>query len=155
MASQNASDTIPRVVASPLSITPRLGLIPIPNMTVSSIIASTGSGVVPLTAAQLLGGFILCDCQDAQSASSPTAAALCEAIPGPSGSSQNTGACGFEFAIRNTGDSTLTVTAGAGATTSGTMTVLTTETKRFLVVVTNSALGSEAYTVYAGVHSTF
>jgi hypothetical protein len=47
------------------------------------------------------------------------------------------------------------VTAGTGATTSGTMTVLTTETRRFLIVITNSALGAEAYTIYAGVHSTF
>jgi hypothetical protein len=91
MAQQNASDTIPRVQASPLSGFPRPGLIPIPNMTVTSTVASTGSGVITLTAAQLLGGFIIIDTQDAQSATLPTAALLCEAIPGVTGTAQPTG----------------------------------------------------------------
>jgi hypothetical protein len=155
MAQQNASDTIPRVQASPLSGFPRPGLIPIPNMTVTSTVASTGSGVITLTAAQLLGGFIIIDTQDAQSATLPTAALLCEAIPGVTGTAQPTGACGFRFQIRNSGDSTLTIVAGTGGTLSGTSTVVTVEVKEFLIVITNSAPGSETYTCYDGLHSTF
>lgn len=152
MAAVNASDTVIGVQSSPLSGFPRPGLVPIFNLangSVPSIIASTGSGVVPLTAAQVLSGFIICDCQDAQSASTPTAAALREAIPGPTGTLNPTGGMGFLFDIRNSGDSTLTITAGVGATTSGTMTVLTTAGRRFMVVFTNAALGSEAYTIYS------
>ena len=153
MAQQNASDTIPRVVASPMSTPPRLGLVPIPNMTVTSG-TITSAAERTLTAAELLGGILTFDVQDAQNANLPTAALLCEAIPGPSGSSNPTGACGFQFQIRNTGDSTLTVVAGTGGTVSGTATVVTVETKQFTVVITNATPGSETYTCYAGLHST-
>lgn len=155
MATQNASDTIPRVIPSPLNGSPRLGLIPIPQMTVTSTVASTGSGAITLTAAQILGGLVIVDCQDAQSANLPTAALLCEAIPGPSGSSNPAGGCGFRFLIKNSGDSTLTIVAGTGGTMSGTSTVVTTELREFIVVITNATIGSEAYTCYDGLHSTF
>ena len=76
MAAQNASDTIPRVVASPLSGAPRLGLVPIPNLTVTSGTITTAAERT-LTAAELLGGFLIFDVQDAQNANLPTAASLC------------------------------------------------------------------------------
>jgi hypothetical protein len=158
MAAVNASDTIPGVQASPVSGFPRPALTPIFNMpgfSATATVASTGSGVITLTAAQLLSGLLFVDCQDAQSATSPTAALLCEAIPGVTGTAQNTGPCGFRFQIKNTGDSTLTLIAGTGATVTGTATVLTAELKEFNVVITNSAAGSEAYVVYCGLHSTF
>ena len=58
MAQQNASDTIPRVVASPLSGFPRPGLVPIPDMTVTSGTITSGAERT-LTAAELLGGFLI------------------------------------------------------------------------------------------------
>ncbi len=153
MASQNASDTIPRVVASPLSGFPRPGLVPIPDMTVTSGTITSGAERT-FTAAELLGGLLTFDVQDAQNGNLPSAAALCEAIPGPTGTAQSTGACGFQFQIRNTGDSTLTIVAGTGGTVSGTATVITVEVKEFTIVITNSTLGSETYTCYCGLHST-
>ena len=155
MAQENASQTIPGVQPSPLSGFPRPGLIPIPNMTVTSTVASTGSGVITLTAAQLLGGLIIVDCQDAQSATLPTAALLCAAIPGVTGTAQNTGACGFRFMIKNSGDSTLTIAAGTGCTLEGTSTVVTTELREFVIVITDTTAGAETYTCYDGLHSTF
>lgn len=141
---------------SPLSASPRLGFIPIPNMTVSNLVASTGSGEITLTTAQLLGGFINVDCQDAQNALLPTAEDLIAYVPGASGSSQITGACGFRTLIKNTGDSTLTIVTNTGATLTGTtVTVLTAELKEFVFVITNSQRGSAAYTCYTGLHSTF
>jgi len=141
---------------SPLQESPRLGLIPIPQMLVTSTVASTGSGVISLTAAQLLGGFIIVDCQDAQSANLPAAEDLIAAIPGPTGSaSHSQGACGFRFTVKNSGDSTLTLVAGTGCTLTGTATVVTTELRDYLVVITNAKVGSAAYTCYVGNHSTF
>jgi len=158
MAQENASDTVNRVQASPISGFPRPGLTPIFNMptfTATATIASTGSGVITLTAAQLLNGLLLVDCQDAQTATLPTAALLCEAIPGVTGTAQSTGSCAFRFIIKNTGDSTLTIAAGTGGTLSGTSTVITAELREFIIVITNSALGSETYTCYDGLHSAF
>ncbi len=140
---------------SPMSASPRLGLVPIPDMTVTSTIASTGSGIITLTADQLLGGLIIVDCQDAQSANLPSAELLIAAIPGVTGSDQVTGACGFRFTIKNSGDSTLTLVAGAGCTLSGTATVVTTELRDYLIVITNGKAGSATYTCYVGNHSTF
>lgn len=141
---------------SPLQESPRLGLIPIPQMLVTSTVASTGSGVITLTADQLLGGFIIVDCQDAQSANLPTAELLIAAIPGVTGDLSNEqGACGFRFTIKNSGDSTLTIVAGTGCTLSGTATVVTAELRDYLIVINNAKVGSAAYTCYVGNHSTF
>jgi hypothetical protein len=112
-------------------------------------VATTDStaAAVTYTAAQLLGGIILRDPNGAgRSDVTPTAALLVAAI----GDGCRVGTA-FEFTIRNTADAaeTITVTAGSGATLSGTMTIAQNNTKRFLVVVTNALLGSEAYTVYS------
>lgn len=155
MAEVNASNTIPGVQASPISGFPRPGRIPIPNMTVTTDTLTTAGGVRTATAEELLGGLFLLDVDDAQTMTLPSAADLVEAIPGATGTAQNTGACGFRFLIKNTGDSTLTVDAGAGGTMSGTSTVITAELREFIVVITNAARGSETYTCYDGLHSTF
>ncbi len=139
---------------SPLSASPRLGLIPIPDMTVTSG-TITNAAERTFTAAELLGGFLTFDVQDAQNGNLPSAELLLAAIPGVTGTAQFTGACGFKFTIKNTGDSTLTVVAGAGGTVSGTATVLTTELKEFTIVITNGLRGSGTYTCYCGLHSTF
>lgn len=155
MAEVNASDTIPGVQASPVSGFPRPAYVPIPNMTVTTATLTTGGGVRTATAAELLGGLLLLNVDDAQTLTLPTAALLVEAIPGATGTAQNTGACGFQFQIRNTGDATLTVGAGVGGTMSGTSTVITAEQRQFTIVITNAAKGSETYTCYDGLHSTF
>lgn len=128
---------------SPLLGEPRMGLVPIPNYTVSTVATATA---VTLTAAQLLGGFILQDPSGgAVTSTLPTAELLIAAIPGVSAGA------GFEFTIRNTADASeaITVAAGTGGTTSGTMTIAQSNTKRFLIVVTTAVQGSAAYTVYS------
>jgi hypothetical protein len=128
---------------------PRLGLVPIPNVTVTAFTLTTGGGVGTLTPQQLLGGFIDINCDDAQSCAFPSAESLIAAIPGVSGSAQVTGAVGFDVDIRNNGDSTLTMTAGTGCTLTGTATLLTVTCKRFKIVITNGVQGSATYTVYS------
>lgn len=123
-----------------------------PAYTVSTI---TTAGAVTYTAAQILGGFILRDPNGAgRSDVMPTAALLLAAVEGaqykptPTSGNQSTG---FEFTIRNTADAgeTITLTAGTGVTISGTATIAQNNSKRFLVVFTNTTAGSEAYTVYS------
>lgn len=110
--------------------------------------ASTDSTAAALTytATQLLGGLILRDPNGSgRSDVTPTAALLKAALPGVQVGTA------FEFTIRNTADAaeTITVTAGTGATLSGTMTIAQNNSKRFLVVFTDVGSGTEAYTVYS------
>jgi hypothetical protein len=94
------------------------------------------------TAAQLKGGLILRDPAGAgRSDVTPTAALLLASIPGAKAGDS------FEFTIRNTADAaeTITVTAGTGATLSGTMTIAQNNSKRFRVVIDSLT----AYTVYS------
>jgi len=97
------------------------------------------------TVDQLMGGFFLRGIGAARTDTLPTAALLVDAIQGAMVGTS------FEFDIRNTsgGNFTITVAAGAGGTTSGTMTVAQSNTKRFRVVLTNVTFGAEAYTVYS------
>jgi hypothetical protein len=139
---------------SPLSSSPRLGLIPIPDLTVTSG-TITNAAERTFTAAELLGGFLTFDVQDAQNGNLPTAELLIAQIPGVTGTAQSTGACGFYFDIKNSGDSTLTIVAGTGGTVTGTATVITAEVRRFLMVITNGVKGSATYTCYCLQHSTF
>lgn len=104
------------------------------------------AGAVTYTAAQLLGGLILRDpAGAARSDVTPTAALVRAAIPGAEVGTS------FEFTIKNTADAaeTITVTAGSGATLSGTMTIAQNNSKRFLLRLTNVTPGSEAYTLYS------
>lgn len=128
---------------SPLLGEPRMGLVPIPNVTVSTL---TTAGAVTYTAAQLLGGLVLRDPNgSARTDVLPTAELLIAAIPGVA-----VGAS-FECDLRNTADAseTITVSAGTGGTTSGTMTVAQNNGKRFRIVVTDATVGEAAYTIYS------
>jgi len=102
---------------------------------------TTGGGAGMLTADQLAAGYIRVNCDDAQNLATPTATAIRNSIKGARVGS------GFEFAIANTGDATLTLTAGTGVTITGTATVLTVNTKRFLVRITN--MDTPTVTVYS------
>lgn len=122
---------------------PRLSGPCLPLTTVSTL---DTAGAVTYTAAQILGGLLLRDCNGAsRSDVTPTAALLLAAINGPLVGTS------FEFVIRNTADAaeTITVTAGTGVTLSGTMTIAQSNSKRFRAVVTVTTVGSEAVTIYS------
>ena len=111
-----------------------------------TVATETTAGAVTYSTTQLLGGLVLRDPNGAgRSDVTPTAAALVAAIQGA-----RVG-LGVEFTIRNTADAaeTITVTAGAGVTLSGTMTIGQNNSKRFLAVITNATVGSEAVTIYS------
>lgn len=96
------------------------------------------------TAAELVGGMILRDpAGAARSDVTPTGTALVAAIAGCIDGSS------FEFTIRNTADAaeTITLTAGADVTLSGTMTIAQNNSKRFLCVITSVA--SHTATIYS------
>lgn len=104
------------------------------------------AGALTYTAAMLLGGIILRDPNGAgRSDVTPTAALMLAAIPGAVVGTS------VRFTIRNTADAaeTITVTAGAGATLSGTMTIAQNNSKDFLLVFTNVTAAAEAYTLYS------
>lgn len=126
------------VVAGNNSASPAVG-----STTASTI---TTAGVVTYTAAQLLGGLILRDPAGAgRNDVSPTAALIVAAISGA------TVGQSFDFIIRNDADAaeTITLTAGAGVTLSGTMTIAQNNIKRFRAVLTNVTSSSEAVTIYS------
>jgi hypothetical protein len=117
-----------------------------PIVNITTVTTDATAGVVTYTAAQLKGGLILRDPagagrSDVSPAASLVVAALPSAVVGTS----------FEFTIRNTADAaeTITMTAGAGATLSGTMTIAQNNSKRFLLVLDNVTSGAEAYTLYS------
>lgn len=117
---------------------------PIVNFT--TVTTDATAGAITYTAAQLKGGLILRDPNGSgRSDVTPTAALLVAALP-----SAVVGTS-LQFTIRNTADAaeTITVTAGSGATLSGTMTIAQNNSKRFLVVLDNVTAGAEAYTVYS------
>jgi len=124
---------------------------PVPAITAvpwqqATVTTKTTAGAVTYTAAELLGGLILRDPNGAnRSDVTPTAALIVAGIQGVVA-----GSC-FEFEIRNTadGDETITLTAGAGVTLSGNMTIKRYNSRRFLAVVTNAGSGTEAVTIYS------
>lgn len=134
---------------SPTQNYARFSTIVIPTVNFTSIVASTGTGVVTLTTAQILGGFLPVDCQDAQTITTPTAAAIVAAINGC------TIGASFDLDVVNYGDSTLTLGLGTGvtkatiATVAAVLTMVTLVSKRFKFIVTNNVVGSEAVSVYA------
>jgi hypothetical protein len=98
------------------------------------------------TAGQVLAGLILDDPNGgARTRTMPTAALLVQAMAGAQYYSA------FQFSLRNTADAseTITVAAGTGGTTSGTMTVAQNAGKDFIVVFTDTRPGNEAYTIYS------
>jgi hypothetical protein len=132
-----------------LKLTPKGTAVVVATTNIAPKMAATTdstAGNLTYTAAMLLGGIILRDPNGAgRSDVTPTAALLLAAIPGA------VVGTAFEFTIRNTADAaeTITVTAGTGATLSGTMTIAQSNSKRFLVVFTNVTAASEAYTLYS------
>ena len=136
----------------PTSATPTFGLPRVASLLFFTAAPATENtaAAVTYTAAQLLSGLILRDPNGAsRSDVLPTAALLAAAIP----SSQGPGIlnCAFRFSIRNTADAaeTITVGAGTGGTTSGTMTIAQNNAKEFLVVFTNVAGAAPTYTIYS------
>lgn len=120
-----------------------------PTVTVSTL---STAGAVTYTAAQILGGLVLRDPNgSARTDIMPTFTLLSQAINGC------TVGRSFQFDLRNTADAneTITVSAGTGGSTSGTMTVAQNNGKRFLVVFTSSTgepagYGTpDGYTIYS------
>jgi hypothetical protein len=112
----------------------------------TTVTTKTTAGAVTYTAAELIGGIILRDPNGAgRSDVTPTAALIVAGISGAVVGSS------FEFTIRNDADAaeTITLTAGAGVTLSGTMTIAQNNSKRFLAVCTNVTGSAEAVTIYS------
>ena len=112
---------------------------------VTTVTTDATVGARTYTAAELVGGLVLRDPNGAARADvSPAAADIVAEIAGAIiGSS-------FEFVIKNTADAdeTLTLTAGAGVTLSGGVTIPYNHTRKFLAVCTNVTGAAEAVTIY-------
>jgi hypothetical protein len=119
---------------------PRFQSLVYPQFGGFSTFVSTATTPRVLTAPEVLGGFAIVDAQDDETAVTlPAASAVAALIPAPQVGTA------FEFTIRNSGDSTLTVEAGTGNTISGTETIATANSKRFLAVFT--AVGTDAWAI--------
>lgn len=115
----------------------------VPTVTPVSIATA---GAVTYTTDQILGGLISRDTNGAARTDTlPTAQALVQAMQGAQVGHS------FEFAIKNIAGAanTLTVAAGAGGSTSGTMTVAQSNVRWFMLVLTNVGINTEAYTLYS------
>lgn len=109
-------------------------------------VALSTASALTYTAAQILGGFILRNTNGASRADLlPTAASIVASIQGCEVGTS------FEFEVRDTAGAaeTITITTNTGLTLSGTMTIAQNNQKRFIAVVTNATIGSEAVTVYS------
>lgn len=112
----------------------------------TTITTDATAGVKTYTAAELIGGLILRDPAGGnRNDVTPTAAQIVAGFAGGIVGSS------FEFTIRNTADAaeTITITAGAGVTLSGTMTIAQNNSKQFLCRLDNVGSGTEAVTIYS------
>lgn len=112
----------------------------------TTVTTDVTAGARTYTAAELIGGLILRDpTGGARNDVSPTAALIVAGFAGGIVGSS------FEFTIRNTADAaeTITLTAGAGVTLSGTMTIAQNNSKRFLCRLDDVGSGTEAATIYS------
>ena len=128
---------------TPFANTPYADGLFYPKTTVTTVATATA---VTLTAAEVLGGIVLQDpAGGSVTTTLPTAALMVAAMNGARIGTT------VRFLIRNTADSseTITVAAGTGGTTSGTMTIAQSNTKEFLLRLTGVTEGSEAYYVYS------
>ena len=110
--------------------------------------ASIANGVnTTYTSAQILGGLILRNPSAGVTDTLPTATDLINTLR--SFTKDAYIGMSFEFTIQNGsgGANTITVAAGTGGTTNGTMTIAQNNMKRFKIVITNVA--NPAYTVYS------
>jgi hypothetical protein len=128
-------------------------MVPVPTKTATEMTLTTGGGARTLTAAEVLGGLLIVNCDDAQTATLPTATLLNAALPGAA-----SGAA-FDLDVINTGDTTLTIAVGTGGTLevdSGASkdtvaTIVANASKRFTILVTGVTQqgdSSDGYTVY-------
>lgn len=135
-----------------ISFTPNVGdsrasTLMYPTKTATLVTLTTAGGVVTLTVAQILAGLLRCDCQDAQTMTTPTAAQLIAAINGCLVGTS------FDLDVVNYGDTTLTLGLGTGVTkitvagVAAVVTLATLTAKRFTFICTNTTPGSEAFTV--------
>ncbi len=134
----DTADDIASVMLIPPSWSKTFGLTTVTN------INNAGAGTY--SAAALRGGFITRDTNGgSRTDTTGTAATIVASIPGCIVGSS------FEFTVRNTAGAaeTITVAGGTGVTMSGTATIAQGNSKRFLLVVTNSTTGNEAVTVYS------
>jgi hypothetical protein len=127
----------------------RFATLAYPTVTPVTKTLTTGGGVITGTTAEVLGGLLRVNCDDAQTYTLPTAALLVAAINGCQVGTA------FDLDVINYGDTTLTIGLGTGitkltiATVAVVMTLATLTAKRFKIVVTNVTPGSEAAEVYA------
>lgn len=150
MATQSSEETIYGTGYSPLRGNPSLGSIPLPLKTATAITLTTAGGVRTLTAAECLGGLLVINCDDAQTATLPTAALILAALPGA------TVGQSFDVDVVNVGDATLTLAVGTGGTLvvgnskSTVATLVANASKRITVLITGMVKegdASDAYTV--------
>lgn len=143
---------------SPLQGEPNMGLGPVVKTVVTAATLTTGGGARTVTAAELLGGLFVINCDDAQTMTLPTAALLNAALPGATAGANGLGATTVRFTIINTGDTTITVAVGTGGSLvvgnskSTVATVATNASKEFIVRVTGvlqAGDSSDSYTVYS------
>ncbi len=112
---------------------------------VTTVTTDATAGARTYTAAELIGGLILRDPAGAdRSDVTPTAALIVAGIAGAIVGSS------FEFVIKNDADAdeVITLTAGAGVTLTGTMTIRRGYAHRYIAVCTNVGAGTEAVTIY-------
>lgn len=115
-----------------------------PTRTVTSY-----SDSATVTAAEVLGGLLIDTKDGAATLTLPTATLLNAAIPGVHVGTS------FEFAVRNVGNNTTTVAVGTGGTSAAgnTLTIVTVNTRLFVLVVTGVATigqgGTDSYTLYS------
>jgi hypothetical protein len=108
--------------------------------------AVASAATLTLTAAQLLGGYIRATPTEAQAMTLPTAALLYAAMPQPQIGSR------FEFTITNLSAYTITVGAGTGGTLTGTATIATANSKRFLIEITAATPTYTCWSLGTAVH---
>lgn len=128
-----------------------MGTIPVPTRTATAMTLTTAGGVRTLTAAEVLGGLLIVNCDDAQTATLPTATLLNAAIQAAAAGAS------FELDVINVGDTTLTIAVGTGGTLvvgnskSSVATIVSNASKRFIIRVTGVTQqgdASDGYTVY-------
>lgn len=121
---------------TPIVESPRLSGLLNPLVVPVSKTLTTAGGVITLTVAELLGGLLRINCDDAQSLTFPTSALIMAALNGPQIGTA------FDVDVINYGDTTLTMVLGTGQTKFGigsivpVLTLATLTSKRFRFVVT-------------------
>lgn len=152
MATNSSQETLYGAGFSPLRGEPTMGGIPQPKKyPVDVITLTTAGGVRTLTAEEVLSGLLVINCDDAQTATLPTAALLLAAMPGA------TTYQSFDLDVLNVGDTTLTIAVGTGGTLTVNASVATVNTivakasKRFTIRIsgmTKEGATSDSYVVY-------